>query len=96
MLTRNFFSDINPDGESPSDRAQRNGYYGPIGQNIAKAISIYSAQTDFENNSVRLNNCINPDWDYIGVGIAAQGSLLYITVLFAPRNFLSSRNLRLI
>ena len=30
MLTRNFFSDINPDGESPSDRAQRNNYYGPI------------------------------------------------------------------
>lgn len=53
---------------------------------------------------MRLSNCVNPDWDYIGVGIAAQGSLLYITVLFAPRNIVTNplstsqipRNLRLI
>lgn len=63
MINRNFFNDQNPDGESPTDRARRFKYNGPVAQNIAKSISVNSALADFEANTARLNNCINPDWE---------------------------------
>lgn len=37
MVTRNFFDHKNPDGQSSSDRADRNGYTGMIGENLVQA-----------------------------------------------------------
>ncbi len=35
MVRRTFFDHVNPDGESPSDRARRAGFDGGAGENIA-------------------------------------------------------------
>jgi hypothetical protein len=43
MATRNFFDHVNPDGQSPTDRAHAAGYGGTAGENIAGGYSTLDA-----------------------------------------------------
>ena len=43
MVNRQFFAHQNPDGEKVGDRAQKNGYNGMIGENLAQAITLRQA-----------------------------------------------------
>ena len=79
MDARNFFAHVNPDGETPTNRAQDAGYNdGGVGENIGW---IGSTSTSFNTQARAINhhdnlwassghqqNLMDPDWNVIGVG----------------------------
>ena len=106
MAKNNFFSHTNLQGEDPSARATRHGYYTEkalgggvfsigIAENIGKmptgsvegvgyvssdANSIAKAQVDsWMGSPGHRANILNPQYDTIGVGVAYDGHLYYLS-----------------
>jgi len=71
MITRNFFSHTNPDGQSPFDRIKQAGIpYSAAGENIAGDKSVQAAEVAFMNSSGHRANILNPSYTSVGIGVA--------------------------
>lgn len=76
MINRNFFSHNTPDGKTPFDRMKAAGIsYIAAGENIAAGQSSpQSVMESWMNSSGHRKNILNPDFEYIGIGIVRGGS----------------------
>lgn len=86
MISRNFFSHDTPDGKTPFDRMKDIGIsYVMAGENIAAGqTSPKSVMESWMNSPGHRKNILNPDFKYIGIGIAKGGSYgIYWTQEFA-------------
>lgn len=89
MARRNYFSHVDPDGESPVERFYRAGIqWRSMGENIARDSSVVRAESSFMNEPHfqpnHRGNILNPKFNYVGIGImrGADGSI-YVTQDFA-------------
>ena len=89
MAKRNYFSHVDPDGESPVERFYKAGIqWRSMGENIARDSSVAQAESAFMNEPRfqpnHRGNILNPKFNYVGIGImrGADGSL-YVTQDFA-------------
>lgn len=75
MIDRNFFAHENPDGETPFDRMKKYGIsYWSAGENIAAGqYSPEAAVASWMNSSGHRKNIMNPDFEYMGVGVVKGG-----------------------
>jgi uncharacterized protein YkwD len=92
MLTRGFFSHVNPEGLTPKTRAQRAGLkFRAIAENIystenggqdaAEAAS--HIVTGWMNHPGHRANILNPSLKFLGVGVAVSDTEILATQLFA-------------
>ncbi|MFA6989809.1 MAG: CAP domain-containing protein [Candidatus Gastranaerophilaceae bacterium] len=95
MGHRNFFDHYNPDGEDPTDRAFKLGYYSGVGENIMlvpigsevvgcgyvdSEESVAScAFNGWVNSSGHRQNMLNPIYYETGIGAVQKGLTFYIT-----------------
>lgn len=95
MATNNFFAHINLIGEDPTARAVRHGIYGGIAENIGKMPTGWVAGVGYVDDTPEdvgkaqvqswmgspghRANILNPRYTTIGVGVAYDGSLYYIS-----------------
>jgi uncharacterized protein YkwD len=74
MFGRGYFSHINPDGQSPSDRADAAGVkYGIVGENLALAPTNETAHQGLMESPGHRANILNPDFRKVGIGIIDGG-----------------------
>ena len=76
MIDRNFFAHNTPDGKTPFDRMKAAGIsYSSAGENIAAGQSSpQNVMDSWMNSPGHRKNILNPDFEYIGVGLARGGS----------------------
>lgn len=76
MIDRNFFAHNTPDGQTPFDRMKAAGIsYSSAGENIAAGqYSPQNVMDSWMNSPGHRKNILNPDFEYIGVGLARGGS----------------------
>ena len=76
MIDRNFFAHNTPDGQTPFDRMKAAGIsYSSAGENIAAGQSSpQNVMDSWMNSPGHRKNILNPDFEYIGVGLARGGS----------------------
>jgi uncharacterized protein YkwD len=84
MATKNYFSHTGTDGSSPWDRAKREGYLKPTGENLAAghqtAAEVVQAWMDSPGHKKNILDCKSKA---IGIGLAHGGSYgTYWTQLF--------------
>ena len=86
MIERNYFSHNTPDGETPFDRMKNAGIsYRAAGENIAAGqYSPEEVMNSWMNSDGHRANILNPNFEYLGVGVAWGGSYgIYWTQSFA-------------
>ncbi|HLC65116.1 MAG TPA: CAP domain-containing protein [Candidatus Nanoarchaeia archaeon] len=75
MIARDFFSHTNPDGVTASDRIWGAGFPGnTVGENLAANSGPENDQQAFDlwvNSPGHYANMVNPNFQYIGIGIAS-------------------------
>ena len=87
MNQNNYFSHTDLLGRGPGQRAQAQGFMGPIGENLAQSNSLTQAHLQLERSAAHLDNSIRPNWARCGFGIATTSRNQYIvTVLFSTRD----------
>ena len=88
MFLNDFFDHVNPNDETPADRADVAGIeYDLIGENIAMN-SGYSDPVQVAHDSLMASpghraNILSDQYDHVGIGIATDGDVYYYTQLFA-------------
>ncbi|MEW6441225.1 MAG: CAP domain-containing protein [bacterium] len=89
MADRNFFSHVNPDGESVMDRVSAAGVedYGALGENIAMNQGhddpVRTAHEALLASADHRANILSDAYTHLGIGIAADGDTYYFTQVFA-------------
>ncbi len=59
MVSRGFFSHVNPSRESPQDRANRLGITQGVGENIAKNLNVTDGHYRLCRSNAHLVNIVN-------------------------------------
>jgi uncharacterized protein YkwD len=81
LWQRAFFAHINPDGESPGDRALAAGFcHRYVGENLAAGQnSVPAVMTAWQNSPGHDANMLEPDYVYVGVAVSqdANGRLYW-------------------
>ncbi|NMA30235.1 MAG: hypothetical protein GX941_00220 [Candidatus Methanofastidiosa archaeon] len=87
MIDRGFFSHVNPDGLTPSDRARNAGYsFTALAENICGNPSIDAGHSSLMNSPTHRANILNPSYSEIGIGIINGGPYgKMITQLFGAQ-----------
>ncbi len=88
MFLRDYLDHTNPDGETPSDRAENAGIsFSAIAENIhtnsGQTSPVEFAQTAFMDSSPHRANILSTAFDVVGIGIASDGDKYYFTQVFA-------------
>ncbi|CUH95457.1 hypothetical protein P22_1528 [Propionispora sp. 2/2-37] len=87
MISRNYFSHYNPEGQSPFDRMQEAGIsYTYAGENLATNTSVAAAETAFMNSSGHRANILSTNFTEVGLGVrhAANGSVYVVQEFIKP------------
>ncbi len=75
MVKNNYFSHTSPTYGSPFEMLKRFGItYRTAGENIAGNSSVEAAHNAFMNSEGHRKNILNPDFNYIGIGIAPSST----------------------
>jgi uncharacterized protein YkwD len=94
MLDRNFFSHINPEGQTAGERLKA-FYPGPVygwGENIWEGSSLNAVSPvalarhimdAWLYSSGHRQNILSPDYTHMGIGLASNGGQIRATQLFA-------------
>ncbi|HHX77640.1 MAG TPA: hypothetical protein GX697_04760, partial [Firmicutes bacterium] len=83
MVAQNYFSHQSPTYGSPFDMMRSFGIsYRLAGENIALAPSVDRAHNALMNSSGHRKNILNPDYAYIGIGMAEGPRGQYFTQMF--------------
>lgn len=84
MVKRNFFSHINPDGQTPDDRRKELGITTGVGENLAFSPNIADGHFGLMQSAIHRKNILDSKWTRIGIGIAkAANGYIYITEEFS-------------
>lgn len=74
MFSRGYFSHVDPDGRSPSDRVEAAGIdYLIVGENLALAPTVSSAHEGLMNSPGHRANILEPSFGSIGIGVIDGG-----------------------
>lgn len=74
MWTRQFFSHVNPDGQTPFDRLKAAGISATVaGENLALAPTIPIAHQGLMNSPGHRANILDPDYRTLGIGAVRNG-----------------------
>ncbi|MBN1494147.1 S-layer homology domain-containing protein [Candidatus Peregrinibacteria bacterium] len=88
MRIRDFFSHINPDGETPEDRRKELNIKTSVGENLAYAPTVYFGHKALMRSAIHLKNVLNPTWDSVGLGITLDSNgYLLITEEFSHKDW---------
>ncbi|MBN2693881.1 CAP domain-containing protein [bacterium] len=95
MAKNGFFSHISKNGKTPSQRVQEHGvFFKKILENISKANSICSAYDEILNSPGHLNNILDKDVTYIGIGVYQLDDYIYMTQNFIEKEDITSITLK--
>lgn len=89
MARNHYLGHVGTRGDSPCDRlAQAGVQWRAMGENLARSSTVAKAEKAFMNEpdekSNHRGNILNPDFNYVGVGIArGKDGMIYITQEFA-------------
>lgn len=89
MARNNYLGHVGTRGDSPCDRLAQSGVrWQAMGENLARSSTVAEAEKAFMNEpdekSNHRSNILNPDFNYVGVGIArGKDGMIYITQEFA-------------
>ncbi len=81
MIKRDFFSHVNPEGQSPFERMQEQKIvYNYAGENLAFNESVYAAQQAFMHSPEHKANILNANYTQVGLGIveASRGRVFVV------------------
>ena len=81
MIKRDFFSHVNPEGQSPFERMQEQKIvYNYAGENLAFNESVYAAQQAFMHSPEHKANILNTNYTQVGIGIveASRGRVFVV------------------
>ena len=81
MIKRDFFSHVNPEGQSPFERMQEQKIvYNYAGENLAFNESVYAAQQAFMHSPEHKANILNVNYTQVGIGIveASRGRVFVV------------------
>jgi uncharacterized YkwD family protein len=87
LAKNNYFSHMSPTYGSPFDMMKKYGIsYLYAGENLAKNSNVTAAETSLMNSPAHKKNILNPEFNQIGIGVAASndGSKIY-TQMFIGR-----------
>lgn len=89
MVRRDYTSHVNPEGLSPSDRAERRGIMTTVGENIASNPNITDANLRLVRSPLHFENILRSFWTRVGLGLAQYPSsgVFKIVQLFSSRDF---------
>jgi len=74
MIDNNYFSHTSPTYGSPFDALKANGItYRYAGENLAGAATVEKAHTNLMNSPGHRANILNPNFNYVGIGIVDGG-----------------------
>lgn len=87
MVNRNFFNHVNPDGQTPSDRARNAGYsFMALAENICGNPSIDAGHSSLMGSPTHRVNILNSSYKEVGIGIVDGGPYgKMITQLFGTQ-----------
>ena len=87
MVNRNFFNHVNPDGQTPSDRARNAGYsFIALAENICGNPSIDAGHSSLMGSPTHRVNILNSSYKEVGIGIVDGGPYgKMITQLFGTQ-----------
>lgn len=81
MIKRDFFSHVNPEGQSPFERMnEQKIVYNYAGENLAFNESVYAAQQAFMHSPEHKANILNVNYNQVGIGIveASRGRVFVV------------------
>ena len=81
MIKRDFFSHVNPEGQSPFERMKEQKIvYNYAGENLAFNESVYAAQQAFMHSPEHKANILNANYTQVGLGIveASRGRIFVV------------------
>ncbi len=87
MITRNFFSHTNPDGQTPFTRMTQAGLsYSYAGENIAQDQTVQAAEKALMSDSGHRDNILNKNYTTVGIGVASDknGNLYIVQDFLKP------------
>jgi uncharacterized protein YkwD len=74
MLQRGYFAHVNPEGETPADRVDKDGIrYGIVGENLALAPTVAIAHKGLMESPGHRANILRPEFRKIGIGVIDGG-----------------------
>lgn len=87
MRDQGFFSHYAPGGQDVRDRLRAAGVkFSKAGENLARVVRAGDpagmAHDQFMNSLTHRTNVLNPDYQYMGVGVAKLGDEYWITQIF--------------
>lgn len=83
MATNNFFSHVNPDGQNPDDRRKEAEISTPVGENLAKDVSIAFANYGLLRSAAHRQIILDQNWETVGIGISLKNGYLYVAEEFS-------------
>ncbi|MCX6735290.1 MAG: S-layer homology domain-containing protein [Candidatus Peregrinibacteria bacterium] len=83
MKTNNYFSHYDLNNKTPEDRRIALGITTPVGENIAKDISVEFAHFGLMRSASHYENILTSEWKKVGLGISLDQGELIITEEFA-------------
>lgn len=83
MAQNNFFAHVNLSGQSPDDRRIAAGIETPVGENLARDVSLEFAHYGLLKSAIHRENILTPEWDRVGIGITEQDGYLIIAQEFS-------------
>lgn len=81
MIKRDFFSHVNPEGQSPFERMKEQKIvFNYAGENLAFNESVYAAQQAFMHSPEHKANILNINYTQVGIGIveASRGRVFVV------------------
>ncbi len=95
MANNVFFSHISKNGKTPSQRVQEQGFFfKKILENISKANSICAAYLEILESPGHLNNILDKNINYIGIGIYEIDDYIFMTQDFIEKEDINSITLK--
>lgn len=82
MKTNNYFSHYDLNNKTPEDRRIELGITTPVGENLAKDVSVEFAHFGLMRSASHYKNILTADWKKIGLGISFDQGELIITEEF--------------
>ncbi|MDR3592693.1 MAG: CAP domain-containing protein [Negativicutes bacterium] len=81
MVSRNFFSHDNPEGQSPFDRMKARGIkFRAAAENLAGDSSVEAAEKAFMDSPGHRANILDSDFDQVGIGVGRERDGLVVVV----------------
>ncbi len=84
MVKNNYFSHVNLEGQSPSDRRKELEINTEVSENLGKAPSLKYGHEGLMRSAIHRENILEPGWTKVGLGFAKdKDGYIYITQEFS-------------